>query len=144
MKKRMLSIAVATGLVVTLSGFAVAQATKEVKKVPVSSTRADSGVEMFKTYCAACHGTDGKGGGPAASALKIPPSDLTVLSHKNGGKFPGSRVSMVVEGSGDISAHGSSDMPTWGPIFHSLAPTNEALVKLRVANVVKYIESIQQ
>lgn len=117
---------------------------KEMKKVPVTPTRPDSAVEMFKTYCASCHGVDGKGHGPAAEALKVPPADLTVLSQKNGGKYPGAKVSRVVEGADVITAHGSSDMPTWGPIFHSLDPGNSSLSKLRIANLVKYIESMQK
>lgn len=122
----------------------VCAAQKEVKKVPVTSTRADSAVEMFKTYCASCHGVDGKGHGPAAAALKVPPADLTMLKQKNGGKFPTSRVTRVIEGADTVIAHGSSDMPTWGPIFHSLDPGNDAVAKLRIANLAKYIESMQQ
>jgi len=117
---------------------------KEVKKVPVTPTRADSAVEMFKTYCASCHGVDGKGHGPASEALKVPPANLTLLKQKNGGTFPSSRVTRVVEGLDPITAHGSSDMPTWGPIFHSLEPGNDAIAKLRIANLVKYIASMQQ
>jgi mono/diheme cytochrome c family protein len=48
-----------------------------IKQVPVAMTSPASGKEMYISYCAACHGTDGKGNGPAASALKIPPADLT-------------------------------------------------------------------
>jgi mono/diheme cytochrome c family protein len=99
---------------------------------------------MFKTYCASCHGVDGKGHGPAAESLKIPPADLTVLSQKNGGKFPSGKVSRVIEGADVIPAHGSSDMPTWGVIFHSLDPGNASLTKLRIVNLVKYIESMQK
>ena len=117
---------------------------KEVKKIPVTATRADSAMDMFKTYCASCHGVDGKGHGPAAEALKMPPADLTVLKQKNGGTFPAGRVSRVVEGADVVTAHGSSDMPTWGPIFHSLDPSNAALTKLRISNLTKYIESMQK
>jgi mono/diheme cytochrome c family protein len=144
MKKLMVTVAAVTGLAVIGSGFAAAQTAKEMKKVPVSSTRADSGVEMFKTYCATCHGVDAKGGGPAAAALKVPPADLTALKQKNGGKFPSGKVVQVLEGSDQISAHGSTEMPLWGPIFHSLTPSNDSVVKLRIANLTKYIESIQQ
>ena len=51
-----------------------------IKHVPVKVTSAASGKEMYVSYCAVCHGTDGKGNGPAASALKTPPTDLTMLS----------------------------------------------------------------
>ncbi len=121
-----------------------AQSTPEIKKVRVSSTPAYSGAEMFKTYCAACHGMNAKGGGPAADALKVPPPDLTSLKKNGGGKFPAARVTHIVEGSDEIGAHGSSDMPLWGPVFHSLSPSNDGVVKLRIANLTKYIESLQQ
>lgn len=124
--------------------FAAAQSAKEIKKVPVSSTRADSGVEMFKTYCATCHGMDGKGGGPAAEALKSVPADLTVLTRNSGGKFPSGRVIHVIEGADEITAHGNSEMPLWGPVFHTLSPGNDAVVKLRISNLAKYIESLQK
>jgi mono/diheme cytochrome c family protein len=115
----------------------------EINKVPVSPTRAHSGVAMFKTYCATCHGLDGKGGGPAAEALKVAPSDLTLLKQKNGGVYPAVRVSRVIERAEDIAAHGGSEMPIWGPIFESLDPYNKAVTELRIANLTKYIESIQ-
>ncbi|MGA2457668.1 MAG: cytochrome c, partial [Terriglobales bacterium] len=53
------------------------QPEKTIKHVPIQSTSPVSGKEMYTAYCAACHGTDGKGGGPASGALKIPPTDLT-------------------------------------------------------------------
>jgi hypothetical protein len=43
-----------------------------------------------------------------------------------------------------VVAHGSSEMPVWGPIFRSLDHSNAALAKLRIANVLKYLESMQE
>jgi mono/diheme cytochrome c family protein len=139
-----MKLSVLFAMLIGLAGLLWSAEQKEVKKIPVTPTRADSAVDMFKTYCASCHGVDGKGHGPAAESLKMPPSDLTVLKQKNGGKFPAGKVSRVVEGADVIPAHGSSDMPTWGPIFRSLDPNNSALTKLRIANLVKYIESMQR
>ncbi|HKX00072.1 MAG TPA: c-type cytochrome [Bryobacteraceae bacterium] len=143
--KRTLSLFAITGLALLGAGWsAAAQAQKEVKKVPVTPTRADSGVAMFKTYCASCHGMDGKGNGPAADALKMPPANLTLLKQKNGGKFPGGKVSQIIDGENEVRAHGTSEMPLWGPVFRSMDPSNLPVVKLRIANLTKYIESIQQ
>lgn len=143
--KRTFCLFAITGLTLLGAGWsATAQAQKEVKKVPVTPTRADSGVTMFKTYCASCHGMDGKGNGPAADALKMPPANLTLLKQKNGGKFPGGKVSQIIDGENEVRAHGTSDMPLWGPVFRSMDPSNLPVVKLRIANLTKYIESIQQ
>src|SRR5437870_5993604 len=81
-KRNMLLLAaVLIGFVV----FGIAQQ-KEIKHVPVKPTSAASGPEMYNTYCAVCHGRDGRGAGPAAEALKAAPTDLTTLAKKKVGK----------------------------------------------------------
>src|SRR5271166_488076 len=114
-----------------------------VKRVTVQPTSPASGKEMYTSYCAVCHGTDGKGGGPAASALKAPPADLTLLSKNNGGKFPAPKVSSILRGTSDLPAHGSKEMPVWGPLFRSVSGGHEAEVQQRVANLTQYVESLQ-
>lgn len=98
---------------------------------------------MYRAYCAVCHGLDGKGSGPAASALKQRLPDLTLLSKKNGGKFPDFRVTGVIQGDAAIAAHGSRDMPMWGDVFRDLK-RDESTVTLRVHNLTQYLASIQQ
>lgn len=102
------------------------------------------GPDVFTFYCAPCHGRDGKGSGPVAVALKSQPPDLTQITRRNGGTFPTRRVENYVT-NGDVKpipAHGTADMPVWGPTFRSLDPS-DARVKVRIANLVAYIESIQ-
>lgn len=73
---------VAVGLM-SISIFAATQeSAPTVKRVPIAHTPSNSGKAMFETYCAVCHGKDGKGDGPAASAMKIPPFDLTTRAEK--------------------------------------------------------------
>jgi len=99
---------------------------------------------LFRAYCAACHGTDGKGNGPAASSLKTPPPDLTLISRRNGGKFPTLSVQKTISGEGVVtSPHGSREMPVWGPIFWQIA-WDQDLGNVRIYNLTKYIESLQQ
>jgi mono/diheme cytochrome c family protein len=119
------------------------QSTKTIQHAAIKPTSPASGEEMYKTYCAVCHGTDGKGNGPAASALKTPPTDLTQLSKKNGGKFPALKVSGAIRGEGDVAAHGTKDMPVWGSLFWGMSHGHEGEVQQRVANLTKYVESLQ-
>lgn len=102
------------------------------------------GRDLFELYCAPCHGRDGKGSGPVVPALKSPPPDLTTITRRNSGTFPRARVESFVTGDGDrlTPAHGSKEMPVWGPIFRGLDP-NDRMNKIRMSNVVAHIESIQ-
>lgn len=114
-----------------------------VKNVPAPQTSPASGKEMYVSYCASCHGVAGKGNGPAAAALKVPPPDLTTLSRRNQAKFPAAHVYQAIKGEAAMPAHGSKDMPVWGPVFSSLNKGDQALVQLRISNLTKYIESLQ-
>jgi mono/diheme cytochrome c family protein len=101
------------------------------------------GPDLFQFYCAACHGKDGKGNGPVARMLKDAPADLTLIAKRNDGVFPKSRVESYVTGDAPgAEAHGSKDMPVWGPIFRFLDPS-DLKVKIRIANIVAHLESMQ-
>jgi mono/diheme cytochrome c family protein len=114
-----------------------------VQHVTIKPTSPASGKEMYASYCAVCHGTDGKGGGPAASALKTPPADLTRLSENSGGKFPALKVTSALRGTSDLVAHGSKEMPVWGPLFRTMSGGHEGELQRRVANLTHYVESLQ-
>jgi hypothetical protein len=86
---------------------------------------------------------DGKGDGPAASALKMSATNLTTLAAKAGGTFPAAHVAAVIQGDAVTPAHGSKDMPVWGPIFLSIGGHSAAQVQLRIRNLTNYLESIQ-
>src|SRR5581483_5665903 len=98
---------------------------------------------LFRLYCASCHGQDGRGHGPVATALRTPPADLTMMSVHNKGAFPRARVTATLRGQDGAPAHGSEDMPVWGPIFKGLDPS-DVRVNVRIANLITYLESIQQ
>ncbi len=103
-----------------------------------------SGAAMYSAYCASCHGVDGKGGGPAAPALKSKLPDLTLMAKKKQGKFPEGDVFQVIKWGGGIVGHGSKEMPVWGIAFRTLNPKDEAEVNVRVNSLVQYLESLQQ
>jgi mono/diheme cytochrome c family protein len=102
-----------------------------------------SGKQMFIQYCAACHGLDAKGNGPARASLKIPASDLTTLAKRHDGIFPEDYVTKVLQFGPGFTAHGSSDMPTWGSIFRYMDNYNQAAVQKRIKNLCDYLSSLQ-
>jgi mono/diheme cytochrome c family protein len=140
---------VSLAFVLILNGMAISNvalgqnAAPTVKRVPIANTPSNSGKAMFESYCAVCHGKDGKGDGPAASAMKIPPFDLTTLAQKNGGKYPSSHVSAVLKGQAVTVSHGNQEMPVWGPLFSTLSQGNQGQVQQRIANLVSYVETLQ-
>ena len=102
------------------------------------------GGALYIAYCASCHGRDGSGNGPAAPALKVPPPDLTTLTQRHGGKFPRELVERTILGEDQAAiAHGSREMPVWGPIFGQIE-WDQDLRSVRVRNLSDYLEFIQQ
>jgi mono/diheme cytochrome c family protein len=126
---------------VVLSGFCLSQQST-VENVPIRHTSPASAQNMFVAYCAACHGKDGKGNGPAASSLKVAPPDLTTLAKRNNGVFPRDRVYGTISGQVAIAAHGSKEMPVWGKLFHSI-DSNDSFTLMRLKNLTDYVESLQ-
>ncbi len=76
-----------------------------------------TGSEVFKDYCAVCHGTSARGDGPLADRMKRRPPDLTVLATQNGGVFPAEQVRKTIDGRESVPGHGGPDMPVWGSAF---------------------------
>jgi len=114
----------------------------------------------FLSYCADCHGADGKGWGRMSSNLKIKAADLTVLAKKNGGVFSSEAVAGRVDGRS--TPHRASEMPIWGcrhgpppgqrrkpfepkPIESLLdMPCDpEEVIQKRIRDIVGYLAQIQ-
>lgn len=81
---------------------------------------AEAGKKVFETYCVTCHGTGGKGDGPAGKALNPPPRDFTdfnVMSGLSDDQLKG------------IIKNGKGGMPPW----------SAALKDGDIANVLFYV-----
>lgn len=129
------------GLILIL-GNAAAQTKTVIKAVPAKMTRSLDGQDLFRQFCAVCHGVDAKGAGPAAPALKKSTGDLTQLSRNHGGKFPKLKVKVTITGGDNVMEHGTRDMPMWGSVF-SETGQQKAMGDMRVQALLDYIEQIQ-
>lgn len=111
------------------------------------------GKQEFIRSCAACHGDDGRGGGPVAELLVIKPPDLTSIRKRHGGEFPASRVYRIIDGRNELRAHGRRDMPIWGDRYRAdalrglplpLDAGADAVVHGRILSLVFYLDYIQE
>jgi mono/diheme cytochrome c family protein len=100
------------------------------------------GRDLFREYCAPCHGPGADGRGIMAPALKAPVPDLTRLTNRNQGVFPEKHVRGVLNGDLSVASHGSQEMPIWGPLFHQIE-NDQDWGNVRMANLVKYLQSVQ-
>ncbi|MEL5876221.1 c-type cytochrome [Cereibacter sphaeroides] len=119
--------------------------------LPLAACVAQPGVPTgradFSPLCAGCHGAGGRGDGEMAALLDRKPADLTTLSARNGGRFPGTRVMAQIWG---YAKTGDRVMPEFGPLLDSetvpfdggdgiLTPTPIRLVQLE-----QYLRTLQQ
>jgi len=133
--------AVIAGVVLAVAASAGAQGPRQ--GLPPLVPESLIGSVSFDLYCASCHGRNGRGDGPTATALKTRPADLTVLARANRGVFPRERVLAFIEGSQRAAGHGSPEMPVWGPTLRAL-DASDARVTVRLQNLVSFVASIQQ
>lgn len=107
-----------------------------------------SGLEMYESLCASCHGADGGGDGPVAPLIKIHVPDLTRLASREGGEFPAADVHRTIDGRFDHPAHGPRDMPVWGWQFYRSETMNDPAERARVdaliGRLVDYLRTLQK
>ena len=116
---------------------------KQKTDQPVHLIYSLAGPDLYRGYCASCHGTEGKGDGPVAPALNSKMPDLTTIRQRNGGIFPAARVNKIIAGDEIILAHGTREMPVWGPIFHQVEEDRD-YGEVRLQNLTDYLKSVQK
>jgi mono/diheme cytochrome c family protein len=144
MKSKSIPILAVAALSMALSGSGFA----------AGAEKRDLGKQEYESKCAVCHGVTGKGDGGAIDVLNRTPSDLTVLSKKNGGVFPYDRLYSVIDGREMLKGHGVRDMPIWGRDYSTEgarageyyfdAPFNmDMYARARILSLLDYLNRIQ-
>ncbi len=143
MSRSMGSVTVASVFSATLAIAATVAWGQQLPSPPAQPSY--SGSDLFKTYCAVCHGASAHGDGPLAANMKKPPPDLTQFAARNGGVFPSALVARIIDGRQPVKGHGGPDMPVWGDAFKaSRVGSSEEAVQARIKALVEHLERIQE
>jgi mono/diheme cytochrome c family protein len=130
-------------LLFSLASFPSTARAQDKKTAHLQGSNPVSGLQLYKRYCAVCHGNDLKGNGPISPEFKNPPSNLTTLAQRHDGKFPDEYVQEVLRNGVKKPAHGDTEMPIWGPLFALITGTDPELVSIRILNLTNYIKTMQ-
>jgi mono/diheme cytochrome c family protein len=110
----------------------------------VTNRQTTAANEVFRTYCATCHGTSARGDGPLSTSMTRKPANLTEIAQRNGGVFPADIVFRTIDGRQPLKGHGGPDMPVWGDVFTKSREAGDAeRVKGVIQSLVEYLDSIQ-
>lgn len=78
------------------------------------------GRRLYVSYCLLCHGSDGRGGGPLAQAMKISPADLSTTVRSRSDTI----LTKIITGEGKQTITGrerhnllNETMPEWKDVF---------------------------
>ncbi|HLQ19613.1 MAG TPA: c-type cytochrome [Tabrizicola sp.] len=119
----------------------------------VAEEKVPTGAEDFGDFCSACHGLSGKGDGDGAATLARKPADLTRISARNGGVFPGTRVMAKIWGYTGVAPgrqDASSPMPEFAALLQGeLVPFDggdgiETPTPLRLVQIAEYLKTLQK
>lgn len=138
-------LSVAAFLFISAPNVLVAQSSQPaptVKRETARPVRSVEGKDIYDGYCAVCHGVDLKGHGPAAAAMKVPPTDLTTYAQRHGGKFSDTDMRSIIDGQTDVLAHGSREMPIWGDVFRAITH-DRVMREMRMTNLIEYLKQMQ-
>ena len=102
------------------------------------------GEDDYQAHCAACHGPVGRGDGPMAAILVLPPSDLTGIAKANQGAFPFWRVYEIMQGREPVKGHDTFQMPLMEERFRrDEGKPGYRPAHIRLLTLTHYLESLQ-
>jgi mono/diheme cytochrome c family protein len=130
-------------VIVAISGVTAARVDAQTSE-PSPKRASEDGATLYKTYCADCHGKDGKTRGPVASRQNLSVPDLKLLTSRNQGVFPLARVEKLLTGTERSPiVHGGIQMPLWGQILAGDG-ADPSLRESRAHALARYLESLQK
>jgi mono/diheme cytochrome c family protein len=108
-----------------------------------AAAKPPNGAELFRAFCASCHGPNGTGDGVMAAQFTREPPDLTKLQVRNRGTFPAALLKRIIDGR-EVAAHGNRTMPIWGDVFTREQDGSRNAAAARVDALVEFVRTLQQ
>ena len=116
-----------------------------IAPVDAADYLAMSGEQLYKRFCASCHGIEGHGDGPVSQSFAREIPDLTLIARRHGGEFQRDWVEKAIDGRQKIASHGAYTMPVWGEDFSQVGdPDAERATRTMISRLVDYLESLQR
>jgi len=106
-----------------------------------------SGEELYRRFCASCHGMQGRGDGPVAASFRVEVPDLTQTASRMRGADMRDRIVRIIDGRYIVGAHGTRIMPVWGEDLARLEignPDAERLSQLIIERLADYVTGLQR
>lgn len=123
--------------------FGVTLAAQELRRDSPVLPGVTAGAELYRAYCASCHGLDGRGR-PAATSAHLAAPDLTTIARRRDGRFPRDEVrTLIVNGGTHAASHAPTAMPKWGAIFRAVAG-DDGMAEARVESLLDHLERLQE
>jgi mono/diheme cytochrome c family protein len=105
-----------------------------------------SGEQLYRRFCASCHGVQGRGDGPVAASFRVEVPDLTQTGTRMHGTDVRDRIVRIIDGRYIIGAHGTRIMPVWGEDLARLEignPEAERASQIMIGRLADYVTSLQ-
>ena len=98
----------------------------------------------FDFHCVACHGPEGRGDGPMAGILIVPPSDLTLIAERHDGRYPFWRIYAIISGDVQVKGHDTFQMPQyWDRFRGDETKSGYPPASIRILLLTHFLESLQ-
>jgi mono/diheme cytochrome c family protein len=108
----------------------------------------DEGRLLFEQNCVACHGSAGRGDGPASRGMTPPPADLTKIAERRDGVWPMLEIMSILDGYFE-NTNQREGMPVFDSLLNSEMVEFDTgngvtmLVPSKLINIVNYLETLQ-
>jgi mono/diheme cytochrome c family protein len=104
-----------------------------------------SGEELYRRFCASCHGAEGRGDGPVAASFRVEVPDLTQTASRS--HVTREQLIRIIDGRYIVGAHGTRIMPVWGEDLARIEignPDAERLSQVLIARLADYVTGLQR